>query len=158
MGRWGGGRLTREGELNNFLPLKRGRKGLIRGRGLIWGGGDLIEDLPYVFWHVGHKLPPPVGPGFVSISPHENRDSNWKVATKILLEPHSCMQIFLPLSQFEKSNSSMMDHELLRNNGSVYSFAFKRKLTVHFFFSFLWWFVCLVVTLFFTSASMKQPL
>ena len=43
---------------------------------------------------------------------------------------------FLPLFPFEKYNSGMTAHELLRNNGAVYSFAFERKLIVHFFFSF----------------------
>lgn len=34
----GGGGLNREGELNNFLPLKRGRK-IIREGGYLRGGG-----------------------------------------------------------------------------------------------------------------------
>ena len=34
-----GGGLDREGELINFLPLKSGGGGLIRGRGLVGGGG-----------------------------------------------------------------------------------------------------------------------
>ena len=46
-GEEGGGVLNREEELVNFLPLKRGH--LLEGGGLFERGGDLIEDLPYVF-------------------------------------------------------------------------------------------------------------
>ena len=38
----------------------------------------------------------------------------------------------------------MSDLECMRNNQAVYSFAFKRKLIVHFFFSFPCLFVCLI--------------
>ena len=44
-GEEGGGGLNREGGggLLTFFPWKGGG-GLIRGTGLIWGGGSLIED------------------------------------------------------------------------------------------------------------------